>query len=119
MQTGFKNGCFADIFKIAALRDAEDEEFANDALTLLQSITSTTGPEEAGLDEEDLKIISVAVENQGNKSVGKGAELLDSLADVYKAEGADAITGKVAAALNLKRLISLKRCKLMMGGLTT
>ena len=92
--------------KIAALRDVEDEEFANDALTLLQSITSTTGPEEAGLDEEDLKIISVAVENQGNKSVGKkGAELLDSLADVYKAEGADAITGKVAkAALNLKAL---------------
>ena len=86
----------------AALRDVEDGDFANDALTLLQSITSTAGAEEAGLDEEDLKIISVAVENQKDVSVGeKGAALLDSLSSVYKAENADAITAKVEKAAKI------------------
>jgi hypothetical protein len=90
----------------AALRDVEDEDFAHDALTLLQSITSTAGAEEAGLDEEDLKIISVVVENQSNKGIGeKGAALLDSLSSVYKAESADAITSKVEKAV--KNLSSL------------
>jgi hypothetical protein len=84
----------------AALRDMEDDDFANDALTLLQSITSTCGAEECGLDEDSLKIISVAVENQvsrgGNNE--KGQALLDSMSSVFKAEGSDAIDGKMQKA---------------------
>jgi hypothetical protein len=92
----------------AALRDVNDDDFANDALELLQSLTSTCGAEESGLDEDSLKIISVAVENQfakgGENSVSaqKGAALLDSMSSVYKAESSDAIDQKMqnaAAAL--------------------
>lgn len=86
----------------AALRDMEDEDFANDALMLLQSITSTCGAEECGLDEDSLKIISVAVENQADGSGGatKGKELLETMASVFKdaAEGASTIDGKMQKA---------------------
>ena len=88
----------------AALRDVNDDEFANDALELLQSLTSTCGADESGLDEESLKLISVAVENQAAKgganssAAVKGAALLDSMASVYKAESSDAIDGKMQKA---------------------
>ena len=84
----------------AALRDTEDDDFAEDALTLLMNLTSTCGAEECGLDIGSLKIISVAVENQASRGENneKGKELLNSMSSIYKAEGSDAIDDKMKMA---------------------
>ncbi len=43
----------------AALKEANDNEYSNDAIELLQSLHSTAEPEEEGLDEADLKLIGL------------------------------------------------------------